>query len=389
VEQGQGRRLERSPDGRIAYLAVGERGLDRWTIHLDEIDLEHGRPLGSPKLATVDVSPPAVPAPSSGEAPVDTYLDGPTTRLSPNGRQLLVLASVNPNTESGEPVRKGWLVDIAGSSIDPIGNARPVDGPVLDRLASCGWTTWLGPEELLTTCWEASDVLDQATMTLHALHRASMTVPVLQLDGRPIAGVSFDLSAQARVADPLIDVANRIVYFWEPETHVLHRLDLIYGTSAQIDVSPSRGATTAIATPVAGVEPLENLSPTWTGVSSDLALYATPQLVAEPGGTRLFAIGTAVGTAGGNRGWLAGSTGVWVFDTRTFVNVDHWPAAAAYTSIALSPDGRWLTAAGQGGVDVAGNPSGWDASVSIHDTVDGRLALQLGNLGESQVFTLP
>jgi hypothetical protein len=226
-------------------------------------------------------------------------------------------------------------------------------------------------------------------MTLHALHRASMTVPVLQLDGRPIAGVSFDLSAQARVADPLIDVANRIVYFWEPETHVLHRLDLIYGTSAQIDVSPSRGATTAIATPVAGVEPLENLSPTWTGVSSDLALYATPQLVAEPGGTRLFAIGTAVGTAGGNRGWLAGSTGVWVFDTRTFVNVDHWPAAAAYTSIALSPDGRWLTAVGQGDVDVAGNPSGWDASVSIHDTVNGRLALQLGNLGEGQVFTLP
>ncbi len=58
-------------------------------------------------------------------------------------------------------------------------------------------------------------------------------------------------------------------------------------------------------------------------------------------------------------------------------------------SIALSPDGRWLTAVGQPGIDVAGNAAGWGSSVSIHDTVDGRLALQLGQLGEIGVLTLP
>jgi hypothetical protein len=369
--------LERSADGRIAYLAIGERNVERWTILVAAIDIEHGLLLGSTKLATIRLPAQPQPAPSSGDAPIDSYLDGPTMRLSPDGRQLLVVASVNPNTESGQPGRHAWFVDVAGpSSTQPIGTIRPVEPRLLAQLASCGLMTWLTPDELLLTCWDQFGVSS----------RPKIITSSFDLAGRQTGGASFDLGEGATFAAPLIDKANRLVYFWEPDSHTLHRLDLQRGRSDQLVVDPASLQTNVV--PIVG--PIPERPPVWATSSSDFPLYSWSQLIGAPGEARIYALGVApTGTALASRDVRFGSTGVWVFDTSLFSLVDHWPAAAAYTSIAVSPDGRWLTAAGQNGVDVAGNPAGWDSSVSIHDTVDGRLALQLGRLGEFAVQTLP
>lgn len=374
---GVGSDLERSADGRIAYLAIGERNQERWTIRLAAIDIEHGNLLGSTKLATIRLPAQPQPAPSSGGAPIDSYLDGPTMRLSPDGRQLLVVASVYPNTESGQPGRHAWFVDVAGdASTQPIGAIRPVDARLLAQLASCGLMTWSAPDELLMTCWDQFGVSS----------RPKISTSMFDLAGRQTGGASFELSDGANFAAPLIDKANGLVYFWEPGSHMLHRLDLRRGRSDQVVVDP---ASPQISNLVPIVGPIPERPPVWTTSSPAFPTYPS-QLIAAPGETRIYALGMApTGTALASRDWRSGSTGVWVFDTSLFSLVDHWPAAAAYTTIALTPDGRWLTAAGQNGVDVAGNAAGWDSSVSIHDTVDGRLVLQLGRLGEAGVLTLP
>ena len=371
--------LERSADGRIAYLAVGERNLDRWAIRVDAIDLEGGRLLGSLKLATIRLPAQPQPSPSlNGDSPVDSYLDGPTMRLAPDGRHLVVVASVNPNTESGKPARYAWFADVTGgSSTQPFGDTRPGPAALVNRLESCGLMTWLGSEELLMTCWDATS----------GSSRPKISTSAFDLTGRQTGGASFELSEGAQYAAPLIDKGNRLVDFWEPDTHTLHRLDLQGGGSDRIVVDP---ATTDTSSFVQDGGPISAQPPVWATGSSDFPSYTWPQLIGEPGGTRIYALGlVAPPTDPASRDWRFGSTGVWVFDTAAFALVDHWPAAAAYTSIGLSPDGRWLTAAGQSGIDVGGNPSGWGSSVSIHDTVDGRLALRLGQLGEINVLTLP
>jgi hypothetical protein len=366
--------LERSLDGRIAYLAVGERNRDLWAIHVDVIDLEHGRLLGSSKLTTIRAPLPAAPSPSNGDAPVERYLDGPTVRLSADGRRLLAFATLYPNTETGNPARYAWLIDVAADpSTGPIADVRRLKGAILDQLTSCGLLTWLAPDELLMMCWGATDTGDGATISVRAIN----------LDGRQTGAASFEFDQRSELAEPLVDAANRVVYLWESRTLILHRLDLRLGSSDQVVVDPS----TPLPVPVTG--PTSGVLPRWTTVTSDFPTNNTPQVVVEPGGTRLYTIGHMPVDPNGSGDWRTGSTGVWVFDISAFALVDHWPAAAAYTSIALSPDGRWLTAIGQAGVDVGGNPAGWSSSVSIHDTSDGRLALQLGELGESEVLTVP
>jgi hypothetical protein len=369
--------LERSADGRLAYLAVGERSLEQWTIRLDAIDLEHGRLLGSTKVATIRLPAQPQPAPSSGDSPMDWYLDGPLMRLAPDGRQLLVTVSVNPNTDTGQPVRHAWFVDVAGvSSSQPFGKARPVSTGLLDRFASCYLMTWLAPEELLMNCWDAFRASSRPTISTNAFDQA----------GRQTGGASFELSDGAQMTAPLIDKANGVVYYWEPDTHILHRLDLQRGGSDDLVVDPSAPSISNVV-PIVG--PVPERAPVWTNGSSDFPSNYWLQLIGAPGSTRIYALGLTAPAAQASRDWRFGSTGVWVFDTSAFALVDHWPAAAAYASIALSPDGHWLTAVGQPGVDVTGNPASWGSSISIHDTVDGRLALQLGQLGEINVLTLP
>jgi hypothetical protein len=374
--------LERSPDGRIAYLAIGVRDLDRWTVTIEAIDLERGRLLDDAKLATFRLQTPVAPAPSSGDPSsgdpsAESFLDGPFARLSPDGRELAVVASLLPNTETGQADRRAWFVGVGGDAPHgQIGKVQPVEGDLRDALAPCTVMAWLGPDELLMSCWEGSSAGVIAT-----------TARSFDVDGRRTGTMSFQFSEAARLTEPVIDTANRLVYYWEPDAHILHRLDLEHGTQVELVVDVS---ATELRVSVSPDATSPEQVPVWATATSDFPHYSLPQLVAAPGGTTLYAVGLTVPAAEDYSGeWRLGSDGIWVIDSSSLALVGHWPAAAAYGSIAISPDGEWLTAVGQGGADVAGNPAGWEWSASIHDTADGHLAIQLGSLGEYQVMTLP
>jgi len=128
--------------------------------------------------------------------------------------------------------------------------------------------------------------------------------------------------------------------------------------------------------------------PQWATLGSDLRLWSTPQLIGEPGGSRLFALGLRESRMRDGTG--PASTGIWVFDAGGFTAVDHWAPLTSYAGLGLSDDGRWLLASGNPGADGDGNPATWQSSLTILDAADGRPALQLGSLGvNNQVLQLP
>ena len=370
--------IERSPDGRYAYLAVGERRIDHWLLHVDTVDLVSGTIVDSAALGSVVAPAAVVPEPSANVDPsmvIDTYLGGPYIKLAPSGGRAVVHGAVetyDPTKNEAESTRFGWFADIApdGTSLGP---ASPMSAAWNDALAMCSWLTWLTEEELVAQCWQAFRGAPGSTVNVRSF----------DLDGAIIADVAVKVSPNWGVGEPLFDRANRTAWMWDPLEHVLHRVDLRTGSADRIDPDPDAPAPVPIVPPPTGA------TPDWTSALSASQVWFGSSITFDPDGTRLYAAGFSQDPSGGDvHVWPGGSSGVWVFDAASFALVDHWPAAAAYASVALSPNGRWLMAAGQAGIDVDGKPTGWEASLTVHDTVDGRVAMQLGNLGQEQVLLL-
>jgi hypothetical protein len=373
--------LEIAPDGRTAYLASATRSADDWAIAVETVDLESGAVSGRVDLGSLNVALLPGPTPPPDQGVYENYLAGPSIRLSPDDRRLLVWAWVDAYSwtdEQGESTPKAWTIDLDERG-GGLANGREVplaeDGA--DRLRQCGWVAWTTSDEIAAVCWPR----DQATQTLNAA--------TLRADGSEVRRSEVSWDTESWFADAVLDLANRAVYLWQPSSHVLQRVDLDTGRTDRLVVDPqaTSGGTGGSGTGPGGAT--SRMPPDWVTFGSDLRLYNTPQVIPEPGGNRLFALGMIPGDRGYGGPNFA-STGIWVFDGRAFALIDRWTALAAYGSIGLSDDGRWLMAAGQPGADADGNPANWGSSLTIHDTVDGRPALQLGSLGvDSQIFQLP
>ena len=374
--------LEIALDGRTGYLASATRSGNDWTMAVETIDLETGVVSGRVVLGSLSVAPLAGPTPPPDQGSYEAYLAGPQMRLSPDGRRLLVWAWVDAYSSTGEQgpsTPRAWTigVDQHGGEL-ATGGLVPFSEVAADRLRQCGWVAWTTADEIAALCWPR---VDQATQALSAV--------TLRHDGSEVRRSEIQWAMDSWFADPILDRANRDVYLWQPGAHLLQRLDLDTGQTDRLEVDPEAtagGPAGSGAGPGGGTT---RKPPRWATFGSDLRLYNTPQAIPEPGGSRLFALGTIQGGRG-SRGPEFASTGVWVFDAREFALLDRWAAATAYASLGLSDDGRWLMAAGQPGADADGNPASWEYSLTIHDTVDGRPALQLGSLGsDSQVFLMP
>jgi hypothetical protein len=328
--------------------------------------------LGTVEVPLVEVSGDATPAPGTF---TDSYLNGPQIRLSPSGSRIMVFGSVetyDPRTSTGESSRFGWLADVAPDGAGPrLAGVQPGGTAWQDALAYCGWLGWLSDEELAGTCWDPEPA--------DRFH-----VRTIDIAGRTRVDVPIEMPLEWGIADPVLDTANRTAWLWEPAGHVLHRVDLDDGSTDMIDPDPEAPA------PVPEIPRSAGEAPEWATTLSDYRPWSSPMLVSDPDGSRLYAVGVTLPEPSSlARGYAVGSSGIWVFDASSFALVDHWPAAAAYSSIGLTADGRWLIAAGQPGVDAAGGAAGWSSSVSIHDTRDGRLSIQLGDLGEQPILTFP
>lgn len=374
--------LELAPDARTGYLASATRSGSDWAIAVETIDLDTGGVSGRMDLGSLNVAPLPGPTPPPDQGGYENYLAGPQMRLSPDGRRLLVWAWVDAYSwtgEQGPSTPRVWTI-----GLDQRGGGFATDGMVLlsedaaDRLRQCGWVAWTTSDEIAAICWPRGD---QTTQTFNAV--------ILRADGSEVRRSEIPWAMDSWFADPILDLANRDVYLWQPSAHVLQRLDLDNSQTDRLEVDPQ---ATAGGPGGSGTGPGGGTSrkpPKWATFGSDLRLYNTPQVIPEPGGGRLFALGTIHGERGYGGPEFA-STGVWVFDAREFALLDRWAAATGYGSLGLSDDGRWLMAAGQPGADADGNPASWESSLTIHDTVDGRPALQLGSLGaDSQIFLMP
>ena len=367
--------IEFAPDRRTAYIATGVRSGNRWTIAIEAIDMARGVSLGRTDLTTVDIPPPESPeAVSQG---YENYLSGPMIRLSPDATHMTVTGWLDRYSTTGEgipPIPYTWLVDLAepGARGGPIGRATALSGDLTATIQSCFWLQWLDEERLLGSCWRQDGP-------------SSMGVTTFDLTGATQSTVEFQPDQSNWTADPILDRANRIVYFWSP---VGHRFDAIHLDGGEVDTLKADVET---LNPSPAPPPGSRTSPAWTTFLSDLAPWYNAQFLADPGGTRLYGLGLREPDTSSGNGFNAyGSTGIWVLDPASFTLVDHWAPAAAYGSIGLSRDGRWMLAVGQPDADTDGNNTAWPPSVAIHDTRDGRLAVQVGDLGrDSGVLLVP
>ena len=111
-------------------------------------------------------------------------------------------------------------------------------------------------------------------------------------------------------------------------------------------------------------------------------IFLEPALVASPDGSRIYGLGieAPIGESGG------ASRGVYVFDASSLDPLGHWAPTADLVSLAISPDGQFVYAAGQAGVDATGASAPYQASITVYATADGSVRLIAGALGDGLVF---
>jgi hypothetical protein len=367
--------LELAADGRTAYLASATRGGKDWTVAVETIDVAKGALTGHVDLGAIDATPMAGPSPPPDQGVNDTYIAGPLIRLSPDGRTLLVWAWVDRytwNGDQGSSTPMAWTIDLEGGVA--LGRQTAFDEAAADRLRQCAWAAWTAPDEITAICWPR----DQGTLTLGG--------SILRADLSEVRRTDITGTMEAWFTDPILDLANRAVYLWQPTAHFLYRLDIDGGRTDRVEVDPDSTIGGEGGSGPSGVT--SRKQPQWATMGSDFRPWSTPQLIGEPGGNRMFALGMRESRRGDGTG--PASTGIWVFDAGGFTAIDHWAPLTSYSSLGLSNDGRWLLASGNPGTDADGNPATWQTSLTILDAADGRPALQLGSLGtDFQVLQLP
>jgi hypothetical protein len=168
------------------------------------------------------------------------------------------------------------------------------------------------------------------------------------------------------------------LFMWDPIVARLARIDLRTGV---VDGATGTAAVPAMS-PLDAVASVGRQIGRWLAPPAAAKVLLQPALVASADGTRIYGLG--VDGLGGDGG--GGSRGIFAFDPRSLEPVGHWAPTADLTSLAISPDGRFVYAAGQEGVDAAGHQAAYPASVTVYDTTDGSVRLIAGNLGSVGLF---
>ena len=157
------------------------------------------------------------------------------------------------------------------------------------------------------------------------------------------------------------------LYVWDPGTGTITRVDLASG-----DKKTGKGIAAADTSPLTALG-------NWLAPATAAKSWLRGALAISPDGTRIYAIGIKEGV--GERA-MAGSAGVFVFDTANLEPIAIWQPTADYISVAVSADGRLVYAAGLPGVDARGGIKiAQQASITVFDASDGSVQLIAGQLG--------
>lgn len=348
--------LEPSPDGRFAYLARAIRAGTQWQVSLDVVDLAEER-----IVDTVDL----MATPQDDHTPV-ARLEGPTLRVAPDGRHLLVTATAARVRAIGPDriTARAWIVGLDDALTDGVVAA---DGVVEETGPSCEWIDFV-----------TSTIVARGCLASSSDERISFEIQRHGLDGRDLGSIVVP-TGQLAAEEPLLDLTRGIAYAWDPIAHRLASADLVDGTGRSADPPDALDAPSEVV--ILRDRSAPGAPTTWSDGTSATAAGRERTLVGSPDGRLLYAIGEGPDEAS--------SSGVWIFDAETLELVERWPAKASYRSLALLEDGRWLAAIGRPGVDEAGGRARWGTSLTVHDTTTGRVVMRIGELATGEHVTIP
>jgi len=344
-----------STDGRYAFLGWSARhGANGWTAGVDVVDLDSGAVVDSIPL---DVVPPG------GAANRTAIRVAPKVTLSPSGAEAFVSSF--------------WYVD-SPSSTPPSGTDHWItsfSAGALGALSAAGSTAG-------ETCAEAdSGPIDATTWWALCLTPAGpLSVERHRTDGSRIDTTAVPGTRSGLEQSSLVLRQGDRLFIWDPVTVRLARFDLRSATmdsAAGTALAPARSGS-----PLDAIAGLGRQVGRWLAPSVAAKIFLEPALVASPDGSRIYALGVEppVGESGG------ASRGVYAFDAGSVEPVGRWAPTADLVSLAISPDGQFVYAAGQAGVDAAGASAPYQASITVYATSDGSVRLIAGTLGDGLVF---
>lgn len=329
-----------SSDGRFAFLGWSvHEGAEGWKVGIDVIDVAAGRVIGSTGL-------PTLPSVADDGQPVTRV--APDVDLAASTGSLLVSSFwfVGGDHESPPSGVDHWSASFDGTSISAVAATRSTRAPGCDERATGTFDT------------EAWWVVCSTNGTLR--------FDRIAVDGTLVG--STPLPPFDGLSASLVDRSGRMLYMWSPAARTLARIDIASGT-----VSSVTGQVAAAGDPMSD---LARAFGRWIAPRAVAKIMVEPGLVLSPDGTRIYTLGADIGS-----GETVASQGVFVFDAATLEQIARWPPAADLTSIAVSPDGAWLYAAGQPGFSATGAATGDPASVMVYATGDGSVHLTAGRLG--------
>ena len=194
------------------------------------------------------------------------------------------------------------------------------------------------------------------------------------LDGSLRGDVRVTGSGGIETDPTAVSADGSTLFVWDPRAAELSRVDVATG-----DVTSGKGTAASETGPMVALG-------NWLAPAVAAKSWLRSGLTVSPDGTRVYALGVHDGVSGPE---TAGSAGVFVFDATTLQAITIWQPTADYVSIAVSPDGRLVYAAGLPGVDAAGvRAARQQASITVFDASDGSIRVIAGQLGSDALSFL-
>jgi hypothetical protein len=338
-------RITYSADGRYGFVGWSERAHPVWRSGVVVVDLDSGSILS--RLVLPDAT--------DGEGDTRRVVGAPSVAGSIGEGGMLIArgwyawspaASQNPSYTSENDVFKASFDGGRLSDPKPVPTASDC-GPVVVRAGPL-------PDGAY---WLACTAGGPQLTVIRRLGPDNGLLEDVRITGS--GGIETDPTA--------LSPDGSTLYVWDPATATVTSVDL-----ATAEKRTGKGIAAAERNPLTA---LGNwLAPTAAAKSS-----LPGALAISPDGSRIYAIG--VKNAVDERD-TAGSAGVFVFDAATLEPIAVWQPTADYISVAVSPDGKLVYAAGMPGVDAVGRIKlAQQASITVFDASDGSIRLIAGQLG--------
>jgi hypothetical protein len=361
--------------GRDALIAALVEDGTRWDLRLQLADMEGNAPVVEGRLPNVDLS--GLGDPSRVQLRLYATLDVG----APEGfRARIVLSTLGDDLAITPGSEVAWDVTVRPTRIGafepvPAGTLAGSSGP------GCDTAAWAGPETFVELCF--------------ALVADANGNPVPSVRLEPVGGRPTDVALGGATLDNqvawLVDTFHRLVFCWQPLAHRMQRLDIETGKVVEQVLGSGDGSLENLRAISVEAPPSPFPPPIGRSFWQPTRPAGGPlgtALVGSADGSLLYAAGFGFPTTPGSVGDLD-STGIWVFDSHSLDLLAHWQPVAAYDSLALTPNGRYLLAMGNPGgkeLDLFGNHG---RELALIDPTDGstiailrRLVLQLGGSPE-------